>query len=71
MSKVKIHTWHTVTVNYDTIQYFYKRENNDVNGNPRYRVFVLDPDLKVYESILKCYEYEIEDQVITFCECGF
>lgn len=66
----KTHTWHTLNFNYETIQYFYKREKNDVNGNPRYRVFILDPDLLVYETIFKCYEHQIEERIISYIESG-
>ena len=63
----KIYTWHDVKINENEyLQYFYKREKNDINGNSRYRVFILDPDMKVYETILKCYEYEIEYCIINF-----
>ena len=65
---VKIHTWHTTTVNNENISYFYKREKNDVNGNPRYRVFIIDWDSIVYETIFKCYDYYIEEKVISFVE---
>lgn len=63
----KIYTWHDAKINESQyLQYFYKREKNDINGNSRYRVFILDPNMKVYETILKCYEYEIEYYVINF-----
>lgn len=66
----KLHTWHTLTFNYETIQYFYIREKNDKNGNPRYRAFIIDPDSLVYETILKCYEFEIENRIERFLERG-
>ena len=69
MAKVKIKTWFSVEVNNRYYQYFYKHEGFDRNGNSKYRVFILDEDSRVYESILKCYEHEIEDDVISFCEC--
>lgn len=62
----KLHTWHTLQFNYETVQYFYIRENSDRNGNPRYRVFIIDPDLVVYETIFKCYECEIEERIERF-----
>lgn len=65
---VKIHDWHGTTANYETIQYFYKREKCDACGNPRWRVFIFDPDGAVYETIFKCYEPQIEKRVIAFVE---
>ena len=66
---MKEHKLYTVVANYKEVNYFYKREKPDVNGNSRFRVFIIDGDGLVYESILKCYEYEIEDDVISFCVC--
>lgn len=56
------------TANYETVQYFYKREKNDINGNPRYRVYIIDPAGAVYEEIFKCYEQQIESRVINLIE---
>lgn len=65
----KIHDLKTVIVNHIAINYFYIREKNDVNGNARYRVFIIDPDAPaVYEKIFKCYECQIKDRVIMFIE---
>ena len=45
-------------------EYFYQREKNDRNGNPRYRVYLIDPEAKaVHEMIFKCYEYQIENSL--------
>ena len=61
---MKKHELHTVTANYETVSYFYIREKNDVNGNPRYRVYILDPEVsRVYEIILKCYDFQISERV--------
>ena len=45
-------------------EYFYIREKNDRNGNPRYRVYLIDPEAKaVHEMIFKCYECQIENSL--------
>ena len=60
----KTHDLKTVVVNHIAFNYFYTREKNDVNGNPRYRVFNIDPEVSsVYEIILKCYDFQIADRV--------
>lgn len=42
-------------------EYFYIREKNDRNGNPRYRVYLIDPESKaVHEMLCKCYESQIQ-----------
>lgn len=65
----KAHTLKTVVINHIEINYFYTREKNDVNGNPRYRVYIMDPDAPtVYETIVKTYESLIKDAVIAFVE---
>lgn len=65
----KYHDLKTITVNHISINYFYTREKNDVNGNPRYRVYIMDPDAPtVYETIVKTYESLIKDAVIAFVE---
>lgn len=65
---MKTYDLHGTTANYETIQYFYKADKNDRNGNPRYRVFIIDPVGAVYETIFHCYECQIENHVISFCE---
>ena len=65
---MKTYSLNGTTVNYETIQYFYKRETNDKNGNPRYRVFIIDPIGLVYEKIFKCYEFQIEERIISLIE---
>ena len=52
----KVHDLKTVVVNHIAFNYFYTKEKNDVNGNPRYRVYIIDPDgPAVYERIFKTY----------------
>lgn len=65
----KIHDLKTVVVNHLSINYFYTREKNDANGNPRFRVYIMDPDAPaVYETIFKTYEGLIADHVQKFVE---
>jgi hypothetical protein len=61
---IKKHVLSAVTANYETVSYFYIREKNDVNGNPRYRVYIIDPEVsRVYDIMLKCYDFQIADRV--------
>lgn len=61
---IKKHVLSTVAANYETVSYFYIREKNDTNGNPRYRVYIIDPEVsRVYEIMLKCYDFQIADRV--------
>lgn len=63
----KTHDLKTVVINHVAINYFYTREKNDVNGNPRYRAYIIDPEgPAVYERIFKT--YNIEDSIINFIE---
>lgn len=63
----KTHDLKTVVINHVAINYFYTREKNDVNGNPRYRVFIIDPDGgAVYERIFKT--YCVESSIVNFIE---
>lgn len=55
---------HSIVIDHNEFTYFFKREKNDVNGNPRYRVYIIDPDgPAVYETLLKCYDFQIADRV--------
>jgi len=65
---MKIYDLKQTIANYETISYFYKREKNDTSGNPRFRVYIIDPDGAVYESIFKCYESQIKEHVSAFVE---
>ena len=65
----KIHDLKTVVINHIAIDYFYIREKSDVYGNPRYRVYIIDPDgPAVYEKVVKTYEGLIKNHVIEFVE---
>lgn len=67
----KYHDLKTVVCDNIAINYFYIREKNDVNGNPRFRVYIIDPDATtVYETIFKCYESQIESLVKRFVEAA-
>lgn len=57
---MNIYDLKTIVIDCNRYSYFYKREKNDVNGNPRFRVCLLDPDnIAVYEKVIKCYESQI------------
>ncbi len=65
----KLHDLKTTIANYETVSFFYVREKNDINGNPRYRVYIMDTDTPtVYETIFKCYESQISERVKMFVE---
>ena len=66
---MKMHDLKTTVANYETVSFFYIREKNDVNGNPRFRVYILDSETStVYETILKCYESQIPERVTAHIE---
>lgn len=68
---LKTHELHAVVVNHISISYFYTKEKKDINGNSRYRVYIMDPDAPaIYETIFKCYESQIKNLVIMFIERG-
>lgn len=65
----KIHNLKTAVVNSISFNYFYTREKNDIYGNPRFRVYIIDPDgCGVYETIFKTYEGLIGERVAQFIE---
>ena len=65
----KTHDLKTVIVNHIAINYFYTRERNDVNGNPRFRLYIIDPDAPaVYETIVKTYEGLLPEAVKRYIE---
>ena len=66
---MKKHDLNSVTICGLRFEYFYTREKNDINGNPRYRVYIIDPDgPTAYETIFKCYESQIPERVTAFIE---
>jgi hypothetical protein len=68
---MKAHDLKTVTVNHAEIKYFYTREKNDRNGNPRFKIYIIDPEsLAVYETIARTYDGLIDKFVIDFVERG-
>lgn len=67
----KVNDLQTVIVDGIAISYFFKREKNDRNGNPRFNVFIIDPEAPaVYETILKCYDSQIKERVVSFIEAN-
>jgi len=50
-------------------EYFFKREKNDVNGKPRFRVWIIDPDGgAVYEKLFQCYDFQVKQCAMVFVE---
>ena len=65
----KYHDLNFVVSDHIVIHYFYVREKSDRNGNPRFRVYIIDPDAPaVYETIFKTYEGLISMHVLGFVE---
>ena len=65
----KMHALNSAIINCMAFDYFYTKEKPDPNGNPRYKVYIMDPDAPaVYETIAKCYESQIKTHVINFIE---
>ena len=65
----KYHDLKTVVSDHIAINYFYRKEKRDVNGNPRFRVYIMDPDAPiVHETIFKTYEGLISSHVLAFVE---
>lgn len=60
----KIHDLKSVILGGYEFQFFYLREKPDINGNSRFRVYIIDPDgAAVHERIFKCYESQIQAQI--------
>ena len=65
----KSHDLKTVVSDHIAINYFYVKEKRDANGNPRYRVYIIDPDAPiVHETIFKTYEGLISAHVLAYVE---
>ena len=65
----KIHDLQTVVIDGIAINYFFKKEKNDRNGNPRFKIFIFDPEgPAIYETIFHCYDGQIKERVISFIE---
>lgn len=66
---LKKHDLKSVIIDGGEYRFFHLREKNDRNGNPRFRVYVIDPDgPAVHETIFKCYESQIPERVTAFIE---
>ena len=66
---LKMHHLKTVRIDGLAIDFFYTKEKADQNGNPHFKVYVIDPDAPaVYETIVKCYESQIKEHVTSFIE---
>lgn len=62
--KLKLHDLNNIIINCIEYKYFYTREKNDINGNSRFRVYIIDPDgPAVYERIIKTYEGLIKNYI--------
>lgn len=65
----RTHDLKAVVIDGDNFSYFYTRDPNDVNGNPRFRVYIIDSDgPAVHETIFRCYEGQIPERVRLFIE---
>ena len=61
---IRGHALHTAVHNSIATNYFYTKEKNDSNGNPRYKLYIIDPDAPaVYEILFNGYESQINDYV--------
>ena len=60
----KFHDLHTITINDQSVYYFYTREKNDRNGNSRYKIYIINPkNNTVTETTAQVYECFIPDIV--------
>ena len=63
----KTHDVKTAVIDSIAINYFYTKEKNDINGNPRFTVYIMDPDTAaIYQTLFKGYDSQIKNHVINF-----
>lgn len=62
----KTHELKSLVIDCEKLSYFYTKEKRDVNGNARFRVYIIDPDGAVYERIFKCYESRLPEAIKHF-----
>ena len=66
---MKMHDLKLIIIDGIAVHYFYQRLKNDINGNPRYKLYIIDHDAPaVYEKTYTT--YNIEDSVKRFIEEG-
>ncbi|MBO7257375.1 MAG: hypothetical protein J6V11_00365 [Alphaproteobacteria bacterium] len=66
-NKLKIHDLKSAVIDSIAINYFYTKEKNDINGNPRFTVYIMDPDTSaIYQTAFKGYDSQIKNHVINF-----
>ena len=66
---MKMHDLKSIVIGGNCFSFFYLREKNDVNGNARFRVYIIDPDgPAVHETIFKCYESQLSERVSAYIE---
>lgn len=68
---IKSHNVHMVMCTIENcrvpVSYFCKREKHSINGAPRYRVFIIDPDgAAVYEKIFTT--YYLKEAIVHYIE---
>jgi hypothetical protein len=62
---------HSIVIDHCEFNYFYTGAGNDANGNRRFHIYIIDPDgPAVYETFIKCYEFQIPDRVKEFISRG-
>lgn len=64
---MKAHDMKTLVINCQAINYFYKREKNDINGNPRFRVYIMDHDAPVVYMIICAANNKNGSCYLSFC----